>query len=64
MSLGSLAPPFSFFFFNYLFIYSWLCWVVLAFLRRLSLIAARGDYSVVVCRLFIAVASHVAECRL
>ena len=33
-----------FFFFNYLFIYSWLCWVFIS-VRGLSLVVASGDHS-------------------
>ena len=47
----------------YLFIYFRLRWVFVA-ARRLSLVAASGGYSVVVCGLLIAVPSLVAEHRL
>ena len=46
--------------FNFYFIYFWLCWVFVA-ACGLSLVAARGGYSVVVHRLLTAVASLVAE---
>ena len=52
-----------FFFFNkfiYLFIYLWLRWIFVA-AHRLSLVAAKGGYSVAVRALLIAVASLVAE---
>ena len=51
-------------FFKELFIYFWLHWVFIA-TRGLSLVAASGGYSlVVVCGLFVAVASLVSEHRL
>ena len=46
-----IQKQFFFFFFNkfiYLFIYFWLCWVFGA-VRRLSLVAASGGYSLLWC---------------
>ena len=49
------------FYFIYLFIYIWLCWVFVA-VRGLSLVVvSRGLFFDVVCGLLIAVASLVAE---
>ena len=42
----ALGDGFSFFFFNYLFIYFRLCWVFVA-VHGLSLVEARGGYSLV-----------------
>ena len=50
---------FSFFCF-FLIYYFWLCWIFVA-VHGLSLVVARGGYSVAVRRLLIAVASLVAE---
>ena len=55
--------PFILFYYYYYFFFFWLCWVFVA-VHGLSLVAARGGYSVAVRGLLIAVASLVAEHRL
>ena len=59
LGVADLFIIFFFFLIN-LFIYFWLRWVFVA-VHGLSLVAASGGYSSVVCRLLIAVASLVAE---